>query len=213
MRRSIKACSFRRAAFLRKNFWPICAVVESCGMKKLLTLWMGLFSLALLTVSQASAEIKLDGYHTYPAHKFWQDELAKRYMEKHPDVTITYRAPGPTYNEALLTIARQALINQQPDFHLCRMHLLREFVARGLVQPFDDLLQGKDMAALGYYKEILAQGQIDGKQYALPWGVSTPVIFVNTDLVRQAGGDPSQIPANGVDFINLSSRVAALAPR
>ncbi len=181
-------------------------------MKKLLKFCAGLFAVAALTTSHAFAEIKLDGYHTYPAHKIWQDELAKRYMEKHPDVTITYRAPAPTYDDALLAIARQALTDQQPDFHLGGMHLLREFVARGLVQPFDDLLVGKDMAALGYSKEILAQGQIDGKQYALPWGVSTPVIFVNTDLVRQAGGDPEAIPSNWDDFIKLSGRIAALGP-
>lgn len=172
-------------------------------------LWL---ALAVFSIGPAFAQTKLDGYHTYPSHKIWQDELVKRFQAMRPDVTITYRAPAPTYDDALLAIARQQLTNQQPDFHLGGMHLLREFAARGLVQPFDDLLQGKDMAALGYSKEILAQGQINGRQYALPWGVSTPVIFVNTDLVRRAGGDPARIPATWNEFIALAGRIAALEP-
>lgn len=160
----------------------------------------------------AHAQTKLEGYHTYPAHKPWQDELAKRFTAVHPDVSITYRAPAQSYDDGLLTIARQSITGQQPDFHLGGMQLLREFVSRKLIQPFDELLVGKDMAALGYSKEILAQGQIAGHQYALPWGVSTPVVFVNTDLVRQAGGDPERFSENWDQLIGLAGKIAKLSP-
>ena len=139
--------------------------------------------------SAARADTSLAGYHTYPAHKPWQDELVRRFTAQRPDVKIVYRAPAPNYDDALLTITRQALTGQKPDFHLGGMHLLREFAMRKLIEPFDDLIQGRDMASLGYSKEILAQGQIDGRQYALPWGVSTPVVFVNVGLVRKVGTD------------------------
>jgi multiple sugar transport system substrate-binding protein len=178
-------------------------IVKACAL---------LLALASAHTTTAIAQTKLDGYHTYPAHKMWQDELVKRFGVKRPDITITYRAPAPTYDDALLAIARQSLTRQQPDFHLGGMHLLREFATRGLAQPFDDLLQGKDMTSLGYSKEILAQGQINGRQYALPWGVSTPVVFVNSDLVRKAGGDPARIPSNWNDFIALAGRISTLGP-
>ncbi len=177
------------------------------------SIWGALaFALGAVLAQPALAQTRLDGYHTYPAHKMWQDELVKRFESKQPDIDITYRAPAPTYDDALLAIARQSLTSQQPDFHLGGMHLLREFASRGLIQPIDDLLQGKDLASLGYSKEILAQGQLGGKQYALPWGVSTPVVFVNTDLVRQAGGDPAKIPSNWNDFISLAGRISKMAP-
>ncbi len=166
----------------------------------------------VLMSGAADAQIKLEGYHTYPAHKVWQDELAGRFMLLHPEVTITYRVAASTYDDGLLAIARQSITGQQPDFHLGGMQLLREFVARKLIQPFDDLLQGKDMSALGYSKEILAQGQIDGHQYALPWGVSTPVVFVNTDLVRQVGGDPDHVSDNWDQMIGLAGKISKLSP-
>jgi multiple sugar transport system substrate-binding protein len=181
-------------------------------MKQIVMFTAFVLTLANAFTNPAIAQTKLDGYHTYPAHKIWQDELVKRFVDKRSDISISYRAPAPTYDDALLAIARQQLTNQQPDFHLGGMHLLREFAARGLIQPFDDLLQGKNMAELGYSKEILAQGQINGRQYALPWGVSTPVVFVNADLVRQAGGDPAKIPSNWNDFIALAGRIKALSP-
>ncbi len=173
-----------------------------------LALLPGLFCLT----APVKAQTSLEGYHTYPAHKIWQDELVTRFAVKRPDITIRYRAPAPTYDDALLAVARQALTSQQPDFHLGGMHLLREFVSRKLIEPFDDLLAGRDLAAMGYSKEILAQGQINGKQYALPWGVSTPVVFVNRDLVRQVGGDPDKVSLNWNEFISVAGRIAKLSP-
>ena len=171
-------------------------------------------SLSLVTsiVAPAIAQATLEGYHTYPAHKIWQDELVTRFAAKRPDIAIRYRAPAPTYDDALLAIARQSLTLQMPDFHLGGMHLLREFVSRKLIEPFDDLLAGQDMAALGYSKEILAHGQINGKQYALPWGVSTPVVFVNKDLVKQAGGDPDKMPSDWNGLIALAGKISKLGP-
>lgn len=170
------------------------------------------FAMAAAALVPARAETILEGYHTYPAHKVWQDELAARFIAKRPDIAIRYRAPAPTYDDALLAIARQSLTSQMPDFHLGGMHLLREFVSRKLIEPFDDLLAGQDLAALGYSKEILAHGQIDGKQYAMPWGVSTPVVFVNRDLVKQAGGSPDRIPANWNELIALAGKISKLGP-
>ena len=174
-----------------------------------ITLSLGL---AAATLLPASAQVAIDGYHTYPAHKIWQDELVTRFAAKRPDISIRYRAPAPTYDDALLAIARQSLTSQMPDFHLGGMHLLREFVSRKLIEPFDDLIAGQDMAALGYSKEILAHGQINGRQYALPWGVSTPVVFVNKDLVKQAGGDPDRIPSDWNELIALAGKIGKLGP-
>ena len=164
-----------------------------------------------LSVS-AQAQVKLEGYHTYPAHRPWQEELAHRFMAAHPDVVIDYRAAAQSYDDGLLAIARQSITGQQPDFHLGGMQLLREFVARRLVQPFDDLLVGRDMAALGYSKEILAQGQVGGRQYAMPWGVSTPVVFVNPDLVRKVGGNPATVSQSWDTLIGLAGKIGRLGP-
>jgi multiple sugar transport system substrate-binding protein len=158
------------------------------------------------------AETVLSGYHTYAAHDPWQNELVKRFKAVRPDIDITYRASAPSYEDGLLTIARQSLTGQEPDFHLGGMQLLRAFVARKMIEPFDDLLVGKDLAAMGYSKEILAEGQLGGHQYALPWGVSTPVVFVNTDLVRKAGGDPDKVAKNWDELIAVAGKISKMGP-
>lgn len=160
----------------------------------------------------AYAETALSGYHTYAAHDIWQNELVSRFKALRPEIDITYRASAASYEDGLLTIARQSLTGQEPDFHLGGMQLLRAFAARKMIQPFDDLLVGKDMAALGYSKEILAEGQLDGHQYALPWGVSTPVVFINTELVRKAGGDPAEVAKNWDNLIAVAGKISSLGP-
>ncbi len=71
-------------------------------------------------------------------------------------------------------------------------------------------MEGRDMAALGYTPEALALTQIDGVQYGLPWTSSTPVMFYNADLVRQAGGDPAAMPTTWDETIALAAKIDAL---
>ena len=162
--------------------------------------------------TSARAEVKLEAYHAYASHSPWQQELAKRFMEERPDVEITFRAPASTYDDAVVSIIRQSFSGGQPDIHFVGSHLLGELVARDLVQPMDDLLEGVDLKKEGYAEQTLALGQMNGHQYGLPWTSSTPVAFVNADLIRKAGGDPAAIPKDWDGFITLAGKVAKLGP-
>jgi multiple sugar transport system substrate-binding protein len=163
-------------------------------------------------VGDIEVQTQLQGYHTYPAHKIWQDEIANRFLANHDRVIISYRAPALTYDDGLLTIARQSIADKQPDFHIGGMQLLREFVSRKLVQPLDDLPDSVALEKAGYSKDILAQGQIGGRQYALPWGVSTPVVYVNVDLLRKVGGDPEKVSEDWSRLIEWAGKISKLAP-
>lgn len=149
-------------------------------------------------------------YHAWPNHASWQTEIANRFTAEHPDVSITFQAPATDYNEGLISVIRQNLAGSAPDVFMVGSHLIRELVSRELVAPIDDLTTGLDMAALGYTPEVLAFTQVDGVQYGLPWTSSTPVMFYNADLVRQAGGDPDAMPTGWDETIALAARIQAL---
>jgi multiple sugar transport system substrate-binding protein len=155
--------------------------------------------------------VHLEAFYAWPVHRAWQEGLAERFTAQRPGIRITFRAPAPNYDEAVVSIVRQSLTRQQPDIHFVGLHLQRELVARELVQPLDDVIGGRNLEAEGYPREILALGQIGGRQHGMPWGISTPVVFVNADLVRQAGGDPDNIPSDWGAFIALAGRIARLS--
>lgn len=177
-------------------------------MSKFLTALTGLtFSMVL---GHAAGAAELTVYHAWPNHVTWQTEIANRFTAENPDVTIRFQAPATDYNEGLISVIRQDLAGNAPDVFMVGSHLIRELVARDLVEPIDDLTEGLDLAALGYTPEVLAFTQVDGVQYGLPWTSSTPVMFYNADLVRQAGGDPAAMPTNWEETIALAGRIQAL---
>jgi multiple sugar transport system substrate-binding protein len=50
-----------------------------------------------------------------------------------------------------------------------------------------------------------------GKEtYGLPFAISMPVFFYNADLVRKAGGDPDNFPADWSGILKLGSKINAL---
>lgn len=62
-------------------------------------------------------------------------------------------------------------------------------------QPLQDVA-GDELAAHaeGFVPAGLALGEVDGKTYGLAYVFSTPVMFINRDLFREAGLDPDQPP-------------------
>ena len=169
-----------------------------------------LTGLACALAGPAFAETDLTVYHAWPQHAQWQQSIADRFMAAHPDVKITFQAPAPDYGEGLVSVIRQELAGTPPDVFMVGSHLLRALVARDMVEPLDDVMAGKDLAALGYTPRVLAFTQVDGKQYGLPWTSSTPVMFYNADLVRRAGGDPANMPRTWDDTIALAAKINAL---
>ncbi len=48
------------------------------------------------------------------------------------------------------------------------------------------------------------------KVYALPFAISLPIVYVNLDLLKQAGGDPANLPKTWDELIPLAKKIKAL---
>jgi multiple sugar transport system substrate-binding protein len=178
-------------------------------MKRLMA---ALLVLAFAWPLAAMAQTNLSVLHAFSSHSPWQQELAKRYTAQHPEVTFNFQVPADTYDNALVSVIRQSLTGEMPDVYLVGAHLLPALVARDLVKPVDDLLAGANPVDEGYAPETLEMAKVNGTLYGLPWTSSTPVVFFNSDLVKQAGGDPANIPTDWNGLIALAAKIDALGP-
>lgn len=158
----------------------------------------------------ANADTELVVSHSWAHHAPWQKEIAENFIETAPDVSISFQAPSSDYDEGFVSVIRQDLAGTAPDVFMVGSHLLGALVTRGMVEPLDDVMDGIDMEALGYTPEVLALTQVDGIQYGLPWTSSTPVMFYNAELVREAGGDPEAMPTDWEGTIALAEKIDAL---
>lgn len=166
--------------------------------------------LTLLWATSAAAETTISVFYAWPGHKRFHEPIAEQFMQKNPDIKVEFRAAAPNYDEAVQTLIRQSFAKQMPDIHFAGYGVMRQLVSRGLVKPLDPLMAQENMKALGYAEQVLALGQLDGKQVGISLTMSTPVVHYNADLVAKAGGDPDNLPSNWDDVIALAGRIAAL---
>jgi multiple sugar transport system substrate-binding protein len=162
-----------------------------------------------LVASPAAAEITLDVLYTTPGtFNTLQQDLAKRFTEAHPDIKIKFRNPVAGYEEAAQQILRDQLTGQLPDVAFNGINQIGLFVERGIGSDVDDLIAadgGTDK--LGYYPTLAALGRWKGKSYGFPFAVSTPVLYINADLIEKAGGKVEDLPKTWPELIALSKHI------
>ena len=163
-----------------------------------------------LAASMATAETEIRVHYAIPT--IWtetQELLAEAFMEANPDITIVLDGPAENYGDGVQRILRESIAGTAPDVAYLGLNRWRILEDRGLTQPLDDFLPA-DPAAAGYTPALLSLGQFEGQQHALGTSASTMVLYVNPDLVEQAGGSMDDFPTDFDGIIELAAKIDAL---
>lgn len=126
------------------------------------------------------------------------NDIAAEYKKSHPDITEIKFDPLPfeTYTTTLTT---QIAGGNGPDLAWILETAAPDFVASGALVPLDKTLDKTE----GYQRDDLTASatklwEDDGTLYAYPFSTSPFGVFVNTDLLKQAGQQtPAQLIAAG----------------
>lgn len=173
-----------------------------------------LAALAMLGGGQASAQAKTTINVQYPLGFIFDKvfaQLKTEFEKANPDVAVNYLPAYKEYEDAAQTALRQAITKQLPDVALQAINLQRLFVDRKIavdLTPF--IAKEKDWTGQGFSSSMMALGTYAGKPYGLAFAASTPIIYVNDDLVRKAGGDPEHFPTTWDGIFELSNKIAKL---
>ncbi len=164
----------------------------------------------VLTASVAVAETEIRVHYAIPT--IWaetQDKLADAFMEAHPDITVVLDGAAESYADGVQRLLRENVAGTAPDVAYVGLNRWRILEDRGLLQPLDDLMPA-DPEDAGYTPALLSLGQFEGTQHALATSASTMVLYVNPDLVAQAGGAMEDFPTDFDGIIDLAARIDAL---
>lgn len=126
-------------------------------------------------------------------------ELLATFEKKFPNVKVeTIAVPS---NEIMSRVQADIVAGRQPD--------VAQLVFRDLIYIANDLGANalEDMVSSDELKNHLAGmipqglelGKVDGKTYGLAYTFSTPILYYNADLFRQAGLDPDKPPKTWTD--------------
>lgn len=169
-----------------------------------------------LSAPAAAEDITLDVMYAYPTSSRFQGPLAENFMKANPDIKIKFRLPPKNYIEANLAITRGVLTGDLPDVYFSGYSELKPMV--DVLSKRDQAVslatfieaEGADWVFANFDEALLGLGQIDGKQYAIPFSASTPIVYFNSDLVKQAGYDPEAFPKDWDGIITLAQDIGAL---
>lgn len=167
-----------------------------------------------------SGDVTLEVLYNLPGFTKFHQPLAEQFMKDNPGIKINFLAPATGYNEGQQQVLRAAVTNKLPDIYFSGYNLTGELVhtlaPRGQIQdlgPFIEAEGGTAFLDRNFTPQMAALGQVDGKQYGLPVNASSPIIYVNADLVTKAGGDPNNMPSTFPELIQLAKKIHDADPK
>jgi len=164
-------------------------------------------AMALSLASQAQAETELTMYYPIAvggALTEVVDGIVADFEAENPDIKVNAIYSG-NYDDTRVR-ALSALNSGEPA-QLAVMFSIDAYdlIEQDLILPFDDVLKtDADRAWLdGFYPALMANGQIEGKTWGIPFQRSTIVAYYNKDMFRAAGLDPEKAPTTWDEMVSM----------
>ncbi|MDY7103496.1 MAG: extracellular solute-binding protein [Actinomycetota bacterium] len=115
------------------------------------------------------------------------------------------------YTEMQLKLAVDVLADAGPDIAVQGLNQVIAMGSADFTVPLDEYVDGSDVLDPADMP-FLEVGRIGDEQVIVPWIISVPVVFVNQDLLTEAGLDPDTVPGTWADVEEISAAVAASGP-
>jgi multiple sugar transport system substrate-binding protein len=163
----------------------------------------------------AQTSLTLDVQFPFPGgnNRDIHQGIADRFMQANRDIRITFRNSPQNYEDASQQVLRAALVNQMPDLSFQGLNLLRVLVEKDLARPLGPFIARDGGAeALGYAPAVMDTVRHRRELYGVPFFISTPVIYINEALLREAGGSIEAFPRDWAEIAALGNRIKGTAP-
>lgn len=147
--------------------------------------------------AQDTVNLRMTIWSANEAHLAMFNEIADAYAAENPGVSVTFDSlPFDTYTTTLTT---QIAGGNAPDLAWILETTAADFVTSGALAPLTETFQNTE----GYNLEDVSEQATalwrqDGELYAYPFSTSPFAIFVNNDLITEAGQQtPAELIAAG----------------
>lgn len=141
------------------------------------------------------------------------EQIIAEFNKVHPDVKVVIEAPQPDYEQLVQRTLSGISQKNAPVVSFQGVNQVRQYV---------DAKQAVDLSAFvkddprwkdkGYYPQMMALGRFGDRQMAIPFAISTPIMYYNADLFRKAGLDPNSPPKTWSEVIAAAKKIQSTVP-
>ena len=121
------------------------------------------------------------------------DDMVGRFHKENPDIKVTAVYAG-NYTDTMTKAMTAMKGGQPPQLSVLLSTDVFTLMDEKAIIPIDDLVTDKAWLK-EFYPAFMANGQIDGKTWSIPFQRSTIVLYWNKDAFKEAGLDPEKPPA------------------
>ena len=187
--------------------------------KRLLALAAGIFLLVASAVSaqdglaelSADQNVKITFYsYNLASAGIGADgtkQLISEFEALHPNITID--GIGVPSTEIMSRTQADLAAGNPPDVAQLIFNDLDFIVNNFGATPLEDIVPAQEWAdhIKGFHPRGVALGQLNGKTYGMAYTFSTPVLYINTTILKEAGIDPSTVPATWDDVEKIALQI------
>jgi len=137
-------------------------------------------------------------------NKTWKG-LADSVHAKYPNITVT--ETNPPFADYFTKLQSQLAGGDTPC--IVSMQSLRLPAFAKAMVPLDDLMKGVGFKSSEWNQGALKALQYDGKQYAIPYGISTMILYYNKDAFAKAGVPEPKGNWSMSDFEDAAKKITA----
>lgn len=160
-------------------------------------------------VRSQSSPIELSIAYSIPVlFKDLMEAIAREFMTRNPNIKLTLRAPEEGYEQIMQRNLRDAITNTLPDLAFHGLNRQRTLAERNIpvnLKPFMDA--DSQTRELGFSSSLLSLGQVADAQTGIGFALSTPILYFNSNLVREAGGNPEKLPTTWDEVNKLAAAI------
>ncbi|VXC71909.1 Secreted sn-glycerol-3-phosphate-binding protein [Arthrobacter sp. 9V] len=135
--------------------------------------------------------------------------IIEKFHAKFPDIKVNLVTAGANYEE----IAQKFQTSQAAKTGLPGLVVLSDvwwfrYYSNGSIIPIDGLVKQLDIKIDDFQKSLVDDYKYEDKQWALPYGRSTPLFYYNKDHFK-AAGLPDRAPATWQEFAEWAPKLKA----
>jgi sn-glycerol 3-phosphate transport system substrate-binding protein len=133
------------------------------------------------------------------------DGFVADFMKENPDIALKAVYAG-SYNDTFTKAVTATKSGQGPALAVLLSTDAFSLIDDDLILPFDNTAEEKAWLS-SFYPAFMANGQINGRTWGVPFQRSTIVLYYNKDAFREVGLDPEKAPANWAEHAAFAEKL------